>query len=83
MKAKIYVTLKAGILDPQGEAIQHSLETLGYAGLRDVRMGKYLEITLTDRAADEALRDLEGMCRKLLANPVVEDYRFEVESLSK
>ena len=80
MKAKIYVTLKEGILDPQGKAIQQSLEALGYQGLQEVRLGKYLEVVLSDRPDESALQDLKGMCEKLLANPVIEEYRFEIGS---
>ena len=78
MKAKIYVTLKAGILDPQGKAVQKSLEALGYHGLGGVRMGKYIEIEMADRSMESAQRDLKEMCEKLLANPVIEEYRFEI-----
>lgn len=78
MKAKIYVTLKEGILDPQGKAIQQSLEALGYHGLQDIRMGKYLEVTMSGRSRESAQRDLKEMCEKLLANTVIEEYRFEL-----
>ena len=78
MKAKIYVTLKEGILDPQGKAIQQSLEALGYHGLQDIRVGKYLEIKISDRSSESAHRDLKEMCEKLLANTVIEEYRFEI-----
>lgn len=78
MKAKIYVTLKEGILDPQGKAIQQSLEALGYHGLQGVRIGKYLEIRMSERSVEEAHRDLTEMCEKLLSNTVIEEYRFEI-----
>ena len=78
MKAKIYVTLKRGILDPQGKAIQQSLETLGYQGLEEVRMGKYLEIQLSVRPLEVARRQIQEMCEKLLANTIIEEYRFEI-----
>ena len=78
MKAKIYVTLKGGILDPQGKAVQQSLEALGYHGLQGVRLGKFLEIEMSDRSMESAQRDLKEMCEKLLANPVIEEYRFEI-----
>ena len=81
MKAKVYVTLKAGVLDPQGKAIQHSVELLGYEGIADVRQGKYFEIALkgsVDRA--QARESAERMAREVLANPVIEDYRVEIES---
>ena len=76
MKARIYITLKNGVLDPQGRAIHHSLESLGFAGVQDVRQGKYLELDLADGTKKEAV---EEMCRKLLANTVIENYRIELE----
>ncbi len=80
MKARIYVTLKNGVLDPQGAAVKHALGTLGFQGVEGVRQGKLLDIELaaTDRAAAEA--ELAAMCDKLLANTVIEDYRVEVLS---
>ena len=80
MKAKVYVTLKRGVLDPQGKAIHHSVELLGYEGVRDVRQGKYFEIEL-DGSADEAAarEEVERMARDVLSNPVIEDYRVEIE----
>jgi len=74
MKVRVYVSLKNGVLDPQGRAIQHSLEGLGFAGVHDVRAGKFLELEVDDSVTDEALDD---MCRKLLANMVIENYRIE------
>jgi phosphoribosylformylglycinamidine synthase len=78
MRVRIYVSLKNGVLDPQGKAIEHSLHTLGYAETRNVRIGKYLELEIdaTSRSAAEA--QVRDMCDKLLANPVIEDYRFEI-----
>lgn len=79
MKAKVYVTLKAGVLDPQGKAIQHSVELLGFDGIADVRQGKYFEITLDAAADAERARDAaERMAREVLSNPVIEDYRVEI-----
>ena len=80
MKAKVYVTLKAGVLDPQGKAIQHSVDLLGYGGIEDVRQGKYFEIAL-DESLDRSLarETAERMAREILSNPVIEDYRVEVE----
>jgi phosphoribosylformylglycinamidine synthase len=77
MRVKINVFLKNGVLDPQGKAIEHSLHTLGYTEVRDVRTGKSLELELecSPALAQERVRE---MCDKLLANPVIEDYRFEV-----
>ena len=78
MKARVYVTLKNGVLDPQGEAVRHALGTLGFDGVEAVRQGKLLDLKLaaTDRAAAEA--EVAQMCDKLLANTVIEDYRIEV-----
>ena len=74
MKAKVYVTLKNGVLDPQGKAIHHALEALGFSGVNDVRQGKYIELDLAD---DTSAADIDEMCRKLLANTVIENYRVE------
>jgi phosphoribosylformylglycinamidine synthase len=74
MKAKVYVTLKNGVLDPQGKAIHHALEALGFSGVNDVRQGKYIELDLANGTSDA---DIDEMCRKLLANTVIENYRVE------
>ncbi len=74
MKARVYVTLKNGVLDPQGKAIHHALEGLGFGGVDDVRAGKLIELDLADGTSDA---DLDAMCRKLLANTVIENYRIE------
>ena len=74
MKARIQVTLKDGVLDPQGRAIHHALEGLGFDGVEDVRAGRLIELTLADGTSDE---DIDAMCRKLLANMVIENYRVE------
>lgn len=74
MKARIFVTLKGGVLDPQGKAIHHALEGLGFDGVNDVRAGKLIELDLADGTSDE---DIDAMCRKLLANTVIENYRIE------
>ena len=78
MKARVDITLKTGVLDPQGKAIQHALGALGFGGVEDVRQGKVIEIELaeTDRAAAEAT--LKEMCEKLLTNTVIENYKIEV-----
>jgi phosphoribosylformylglycinamidine synthase subunit PurS len=78
-KARIFVTLKRGVLDPQGSAVSRALHAIGYAEVQDVRLGKYIEVAM-DEAASEAdeRRRLEEMCRKLLANTVIEDYRIEL-----
>ena len=77
MKARVYVTLKRGVLDPQGKAVCTSLHQLGYREVTDVRIGKYMEVTLGGLPRQEAEKRLSAMCDKLLANPVIEDSRFE------
>jgi phosphoribosylformylglycinamidine synthase PurS subunit len=74
MNTRVYVTLKSGVLDPQGKAIHHALEGLGFAGVNDVRQGKLIELDLDEDVSDE---DVEAMCRKLLANTVIENFRIE------
>ncbi|HQS96748.1 MAG: phosphoribosylformylglycinamidine synthase [Novosphingobium sp. 16-62-11] len=74
MKVRVIVTLKNGVLDPQGRAIHHALEGLGFEGVNDVRAGRVIELDVADSTSDEALDD---MCRKLLANMVIENYRIE------
>ncbi len=78
MRAKVSVTLKAGLLDPQGKTIKQALEALGFKGIKQVRVGKLIELELNHSSTSSAKRDVERMCQKLLANPVVETYRFEV-----
>jgi phosphoribosylformylglycinamidine synthase PurS subunit len=77
MKTRVYVTLKNGVLDPQGKAIHHALEGLGFAGVKDVRAGKLIELDL-EPGVGEA--EVEAMCRKLLANIVIENFRIEREA---
>ena len=79
MKAKIYVTLKPGVLDPQGKAIQHALTSLSFDGVEDVRQGKYFEVTLDKMARKDAEAKLDAMCKQLLANTVIENYAIELE----
>ncbi|MCB2089310.1 MAG: phosphoribosylformylglycinamidine synthase subunit PurS [Sphingomonadaceae bacterium] len=74
MKVHVHVSLKPGVLDPQGRAIHHALEGLGFAGVNDVRAGRLIELDVADDTSDAALDD---MCRKLLANMVIENYRIE------
>jgi phosphoribosylformylglycinamidine synthase len=81
MKAKVYVSLKSGVLDPQGKAIQHSVELLGYSGISDVRQGKYFEIALDGSVDNATARDsVEKIAREVLSNPIIEDYRVEIEA---
>jgi phosphoribosylformylglycinamidine synthase len=79
MRAKIFVSLKSGVLDPQGKAIERSLHALGYPEARDVRAGKYLELEIDASSIQAAELRVRDMCDKLLANPVIEDYRFEIQ----
>jgi len=78
MKAKVYVTLKKSVLDPQGKTVQHALSMMGFTEVKDVRMGKYIDLELgaLDKAQAEA--KIKTMCEKLLANTVIEEYRFEL-----
>ena len=76
-KVKVFITLKPSLLDAQGKVVQTALENLGYNNIEGVRIGKYIEVEITENG--RALNDqIDEMCRKLLANPVIEDYRFEV-----
>ena len=78
MKAKVHITLKSGVLDPQGKAVQHALASLGFGGVDDVRQGKYIELTLAETDADKARAAVEQMCKALLANTVIENYSVEI-----
>ena len=79
MLAKVHVTLKGGVLDPQGKAVQHALEDLGYDEVQEVSLGKYMEIQLEGLSQKEAETRVQEMCDKLLANPIIETYRFTLE----
>lgn len=81
-RARIRITLRRSILDPQGKAVLHALGSLGVAGVTDVRMGKYVEMTVQAAGAEEARATTELVCRKLLANPVMEDFAFDVEPVA-
>ena len=74
MKVRIHVSLKPGVLDPQGRAVHHALEGLGFAGVEDVRVGRLIEIDVADGTSEAQIED---MCRKLLANTVIENFRIE------
>lgn len=79
MKATVHITLKNGVLDPQGKTIHNTLSALGFSDVEDVRQGKYLELTLKGKPSQaEAQKQVEAMCNKLLANTVVENYRIEL-----
>jgi phosphoribosylformylglycinamidine synthase PurS subunit len=77
-KVNVYVTLKPSLLDSQGKVVQGALENLGYANVESVRMGKYIQLEIADGNGNLE-SDVDDMCRKLLSNPVIEDYRFEIE----
>ncbi|MEO7539407.1 MAG: phosphoribosylformylglycinamidine synthase subunit PurS [Pyrinomonadaceae bacterium] len=80
MKARVYVTLKPSVLDPQGKAIHHSVELLGERNISDIRQGKYFEIEFsTSMSPDDARNSAEQIAKNVLANPVIEDYKVEVE----
>lgn len=79
MKAKITITPKKAVLDPQGKTVQSALEHMGYQGIGAVHVGKYLEIELTGADREAARRQLDDACHKFLSNPVIEDYRLELE----
>ena len=78
MKAKVHITLKNGVLDPQGRAIAHALGGLGFAGVEDVRQGKYIELELAETDRAKAKASVEAMCAKLLANAVIENYAIDL-----
>ncbi len=81
MKAKVFVTLKPSVLDPQGKAIHHSVESLGFTGIGDIRQGKYFEISLDESLnPSDARTSIERIAKDVLANPVIEDFRVEVEA---
>lgn len=78
MKARVYVVLKEGILDPQGKAVQQSLHALGFEGVKEVRVGKFFEIVLSAVSRDQAETAIRAMCDKLLSNPIIDNYRYEI-----
>lgn len=78
MTAKVFVTLKRAVLDPQGKAVERSLARLGFPEAREVRVGRFIEMAVEAPSRDEAARRVDAMCKKLLANTVIEDYRFEI-----
>jgi phosphoribosylformylglycinamidine synthase len=78
VKAKIHVTLKQGILDPQGKAIEHALHSLGFKNTGNVRVGKYMEVDVDEKDKAKAEAEVKQMCEKLLANTIIEEYRYEL-----
>ena len=79
MKAKIIITPKKAVLDPQGKTVQNALEQMGYQGIGAVHVGKYLEVELSGNDRESACKQLDEACHKFLSNPVIEDYRLELE----
>jgi phosphoribosylformylglycinamidine synthase len=79
--AKVYTTLKPTVNDPQGLTIRGALHTLGFSAVQEVRAGKYIEIKIAERDLEKARAEVQDMCRKLLANTVIENFRFELEPL--
>lgn len=77
-KALVHVTLKESILDPQGSAVKKGLSSLGFSDVLDVRVGKYVEVSLNAESKEHALAEIKEMCNKLLANPVIENYEYEL-----
>ena len=79
MKIRVHIALKNGVLDPQAKAISNALGSLGFAGINNVRQGKFIEIDVAENNPDKAREGAEAMCRKLLANTVIEDYQIDLE----
>jgi phosphoribosylformylglycinamidine synthase len=82
-KANIYVTLKEGVLDPQGQAVLGSLKQLGFSTLQEVKVGKFLVVDLAAESMALAVEQVEAMCKRLLANPVIEDYRYDLMEVAQ
>ena len=83
VRARVHVTLKPGVLDPQGKAIEHALHTLGFLGAGDVRQGKVIELTLDETDPAKARDSVQAMCEKLLANTVIENYAIELNGFDR
>jgi len=80
-EARIHVTLKRSVLDPQGDTVRSALTSLGFQEVADCRIGKFMVVRLTGRDVDQARAQVDEMCRKLLANPVIEDYVFQINEV--
>lgn len=78
-KAYVYVTPKAGVVDPQGAVIERALPALGHSGVANIRVGRYITLDVPGTDPEQVKADVDDMCRKLLANPIIEDYRFDLE----
>jgi len=79
--SKVRITLRKSILDPQGKAVEHAVSSLGIGRIKDVRMGKYIELTVDGASEADARQTTEEVCKKLLANPVMEDYHYDIEKV--
>ena len=79
MQVKVFVTPRKGILDPQGRTVEHALQSLGFGGVSDVKIGRYITLNIDAKTRDEACASASKMCEQLLANPNIEDFRFEIE----
>ena len=77
-RVSVYVTPKAGVVDPQGAVVERALPALGHSGARNIRVGRYITLEVEESDAEKARADVDDMCRRLLANPIIEDYRFDV-----
>ena len=82
LRARVHVTLKPGVLDPQGKAVLHSLSALGFEGVEQVRQGKFIEVDMQETDVNRARETVDAMCRQLLANTVIENYRIDIEQLA-
>ncbi|MBD20789.1 MAG: phosphoribosylformylglycinamidine synthase [Rhodospirillaceae bacterium] len=80
MKVRVHITLKNGVLDPQGKAISNALGSMGFSGINEVRQGKYIELDIAEDDPTKAQSSVEEMCRKLLANTVIEDYQIDLDA---
>jgi phosphoribosylformylglycinamidine synthase len=81
LRAEIYITLKGTVVDPQGKTVKHALESMGYRSLEEVRMGKLIVVKFNYQDKKKAAKEIEGMCRKLLANPIIEDYSYKITKI--
>jgi phosphoribosylformylglycinamidine synthase len=81
LKAEICITLKKTVVDPQGKTVKHALESIGYRNLEEVRMGKLVVVKLNYQDKKRAAEEIEGMCKKLLANPIIEDYSYKIKGI--
>ncbi len=79
MKVEIFITLKKGVLDPQGKAVERALKSMGYEDVKDLRIGKLIEMEIPGDSMEGTERKVQEMCEKLLANPVIEDYNFKID----